>query len=326
MSLRVLALCGGIGGAKLALGLHSVLPPGHLTVVANTGDDFEHLGFCISPDVDTVLYTLAGLANPQTGWGRAAESWQFMAELERLAGPTWFHLGDKDLATHVERTRRLRSGEPLHKIIADFARRFGIAGTAVLPMSDNAVRTIVHTDQGQLGFQDYFVARRCEPIVQRITYEGAEQAHAAGPVLRQLAAGGFDAVIICPSNPYLSIQPLLAIPEWRAALNHSSAPVIAISPIIAGNAVKGPTAKIMGELGVDVSAVAVARHYEEIIEGFVVDEADVECVAQLPVRATATRTLMHTLADKQSLAQHVLQFAATLRSCVPPAPSTGRTR
>ncbi|MET0985517.1 MAG: 2-phospho-L-lactate transferase [Steroidobacteraceae bacterium] len=313
MSLRVLALCGGIGGAKLALGLHTVLPPGHLTVVANTGDDFEHLGLCISPDVDTVLYTLAGIANPQTGWGRAEETWHFMAELERVGGPTWFQLGDKDLATHVERTRRLRSGERLHEIIDDFSRRFGIAGTVVLPMSNDSVRTIVHADQGNLGFQDYFVARRCAPIVQRISYQRAEQAHAAGTVLQQLAESHFDAVIICPSNPYLSIQPLLAIPEWHSALQHSPAPVIAISPIIAGNAVKGPTAKIMRELGVDVSAVAVARHYDELIDGFVVDEADANCMAQLTVRALATRTLMQTLADKQSLAQQVLQFAATLR-------------
>ncbi|MET0660614.1 MAG: 2-phospho-L-lactate transferase CofD family protein, partial [Steroidobacteraceae bacterium] len=229
MSARVLALCGGIGGAKLALGLHSVLPTGQLTVVANTGDDFEHLGFCISPDVDTVLYTLAGIANPQTGWGRAEETWHFMAEMERVGGPTWFQLGDRDLATHVERTRRLQNGERLHEIIRDFSRRFGIAGTVVLPMSDDRVRTIVHTDSGQLGFQDYFVARRCAPTVQRITYEGAEHAQAAGTVLQQLAESRFDAVVICPSNPYLSIQPLLAIPEWRSAIEHSPAPVIAIS-------------------------------------------------------------------------------------------------
>ncbi|HKQ83386.1 MAG TPA: 2-phospho-L-lactate transferase [Steroidobacteraceae bacterium] len=313
MSVRVLALCGGIGGAKLALGLHTLLPSGHLTVVANTGDDFEHLGLCISPDVDTVLYTLAGIANPQTGWGRAEETWHFMAEVERLGGPTWFQLGDKDLATHVERTRRRLNGERLHEIIGDFSRRFGLAGTVVLPMSDDRVRTIVHTDSGKLGFQDYFVARHCAPTVQHITYEGAEQAHSAGTVLQQLAEGSFDAVIICPSNPYLSIQPLLAIPEWRSALQRSPAPVIAISPIIAGTAVKGPTAKIMRELGVDVSAVAIARHYDDLIDGFVLDEADASCVAQLTVRAITTRTLMHTLADKQSLAQRVLQFAAALR-------------
>lgn len=313
MTLRVLALCGGIGGAKLALGLHTVLPPGHLTVVANTGDDFEHFGFHISPDVDTVLYTLAGLANPHTGWGRADESWHFMAEVERLGGPAWFRLGDKDLAVHAERTRRLQDGEGLHQIVGDFARRFDIAGTAVLPMSDEPVRTIVHTDSGRLGFQDYFVARHCAPSVQRITYEGAEQAHAAGDVLQQLAAGMFDAVIICPSNPYLSIQPLLAIPEWNAALQHSPAPVIAISPIIGGNAVKGPTAKIMRELGIEVSARAIARHYAELIDAFVFDAADAGSSAEVSVAAMATRTLMQTLADKQTLASQVLAFAQTLR-------------
>jgi LPPG:FO 2-phospho-L-lactate transferase len=313
VSTRVLALCGGVGGAKLALGLHTVLPAGHLTVVANTGDDFEHLGLYISPDVDTVLYTLSGLANPQLGWGRAEETWHFMEEIARLGGPTWFRLGDRDVAVHVERTRRLKSGEPLHRVIHHLAQRLGVGATTVLPMSDDPVRTIVHTDIGPLGFQDYFVARHCEPVVHRIVYEGAEHARPAGNVLQELAAGYFDAVVLCPSNPYLSIQPLLAIRAWRSALEHSPAPVIAVSPIIGGTAVKGPTAKIMRELNIDVSPVAVARHYGELLDGFVVDEADAHCIPELGIKAIATRTLMHTLADKQALAAEVIRFAQSLR-------------
>lgn len=311
MSTRVLALSGGIGGAKLALGLQRVLAPGALTVIANTGDDFEHLGLAISPDVDTTLYTLAELANPSTGWGRAEESWHFMKELQRLGGETWFQLGDKDLALHVERTRRLASGEPLHSIVSDFARALGIA-SIVLPMSDDPVRTIVHTDVGRLAFQEYFVGRRCVPTIARIEYEGAEVACAVPHVLQQLAEGAFAAVVICPSNPYLSIQPLLSIAEWNTALRNSPVPIVAVSPVIAGAAVKGPTAKIMRELGLDVSALTIARHYETVIDGFVLDEADAQLAATLHLPTTTMQTLMSTLAHKETLARRVLAFAASL--------------
>lgn len=310
MTSGVLALTGGVGGAKLAWGLQSALPAGQLTVVANTGDDFVHLGLAISPDVDTVLYTLAELANPATGWGRDAETWQFMTELERVGGATWFRLGDKDLAVHVERTRRLAAGESLSAIVQGFAKRFGIPGT-VLPMTDDPVRTIVHTDAGRLGFQDYFVARQCGPAVRQIDYEGASAARPSA-ALEQLAAGDFEAVIICPSNPYLSIDPLLAIPAWREALIRSPVPVIAVSPVIAGAAVKGPTAKIMRELGIDISAVSVARHYAECIDGFVLDEADASLAPQIEVPVCVAPTWMRTPADKEALAQRVLEFAQRL--------------
>jgi LPPG:FO 2-phospho-L-lactate transferase len=310
---NVLALCGGVGGAKLALGLQRILPPGDLTVVANTGDDFLHLGLAISPDVDTVLYTLAGLANPSVGWGRAEESWHFMAEIKRLGEPTWFQLGDKDLAVHVARTRRLAAGEPLSAIVQDFARRFGIPGT-VLPMTDDPVRTIVHTDVGRLGFQGYFVARRCEPIVRHLEYEGADRARPVSDVTQRLAAGDFAMVVICPSNPYLSIQPLLAIPGWRTALETSPAPVVAVTPVIAGSAVKGPTAKIMRELNIPLSAVSVSKHYEGVIDGFVLDAADAALAPEINVPVCITQTLMKTDADKETLARAVVQFGKRLRS------------
>ena len=244
----VLALSGGVGGAKLALGLYRVLPPGALTVVANTGDDFEHLGLAISPDLDTLLYTLAGIDNPATGWGRRDETWNFMAALERLGGETWFKLGDGDLATHVERTRRLAAGESLSQITDDFRRRLGISAR-LLPMSDDPVRTRLLTAEGWLDFQDYFVRRQCAPIVREIAFAGAAAARPHPDFLAALADPALRMVVICPSNPLISIDPILSLPGVREALRACRAPVVAVSPIIGGKAVKGPTAKMMAELG-----------------------------------------------------------------------------
>jgi LPPG:FO 2-phospho-L-lactate transferase len=308
----VLALSGGIGGAKLALGLQSILRPGGLTVAVNTGDDFEHLGLAISPDVDTALYTLSGLANPELGWGRAEESWNFMAELARLGGEVWFRLGDKDLAIHVERTRRLATGESPASITADFAQRLGIA-TRIVPMTCDRVRTLIETDEGTLGFQNYFVRRACAPAVRAIRYEGAEQARAATEAVNALQDGAFATVVICPSNPYLSVDPILAIPGWRTALASSEAPVIAVSPLIGGEAVKGPTAKIMRELALDVSPLTIARHYAPLIDGFVVDSADAALAPQFDLPVHVAPTLMRSLADKERLARDVLAFAGSLR-------------
>jgi LPPG:FO 2-phospho-L-lactate transferase len=307
----ILALSGGIGGVKLALGLQSVLPPGALTVVVNTGDDFEHLGLAISPDIDTTLYTLAGLANAELGWGRDGETWNFMAEVDRLGGETWFRLGDRDLAVHVERTRRLAAGESLESIVAGLASRLGIA-SRVVPMSSDPVRTVVETEEGTLGFQHYFVRRRCEPAVRAIRYAGAERARPSA-VADDLRAGAFDFVVICPSNPYLSIEPLLAIPGWRSALRSCSAPVVAVSPIVGGEAVKGPTAKIMRELSIEVSPLSVARSYADIVTGFVLDETDAALASRFGIPVRAAPTLMRTLADKERLARDVLDFAGALR-------------
>jgi LPPG:FO 2-phospho-L-lactate transferase len=307
----VLALSGGIGGAKLALGLSRVLPAGQLTVIANTGDDFEHLGLSISPDLDTLMYTLAGLDNPETGWGRRGETWSFMAALDSLGGETWFKLGDGDLAVHVERTRRLRAGERLTAITHDFCRGLGI-GARLLPMSEDRVRTRLSTSEGWLEFQEYFVHRRCAPEVREIEFAGAAVARANPPFLAALAEAQLRAVVICPSNPFISVDPILALPGVRTALAECRAPVLAISPIIGGQAVKGPTAKMMAELGLSVSAVTVARHYRDILDGFVLDEADAPLAPELDMPFTLAKTLMRTLEDREALARRTLEFADAL--------------
>jgi LPPG:FO 2-phospho-L-lactate transferase len=307
---QVLALSGGIGGAKLAVGLQHVLPPGELTVAVNTGDDFEHLGLSISPDLDTMLYTLADLANPELGWGRANESWHFMAEIERLGGENWFRLGDKDLAVHIERTRRLNAGEKLSGITADFARHFGIMGR-VVPMSNDLVRTMVITDEGTLDFQHYFVGRRCEPVVKGLAYAGAADAQLV-PILREAAEDpSLQAIVICPSNPWLSIAPFLEIPAWRELFHETRVPVIAVSPLVNGQAVKGPTSKIMGELQLEQSSKPIAQFYEGIIDGFVLDKSEAHLASEIAVASHVTATLMKTAADKQRLAREVLDFAGS---------------
>jgi LPPG:FO 2-phospho-L-lactate transferase len=306
--MSVLALSGGIGGAKLALGLYRVLPPGELTVVANTGDDFEHLGLSISPDIDTLLYTLAGIDNPELGWGRRNETWTFMAALEALGGETWFKLGDGDLATHVERTQRLAAGENLSQVTDDFRRRLGISAR-LLPMSDDRVRTRPRTDEGWLDFQDYFVRRRASPVVREFAYAGASEARANPDLLAALAGDDLELVVICPSNPFLSIDPILSLPRVRDALRACRAPVVAVSPIIGGKAVKGPTAKIMAELGLPIGAAAVARHYEDILDVFIADEADANEIEDLGIPVSLARTLMSTLEDRQALARVVLAVA-----------------
>ena len=303
---RVVAISGGIGGAKLALGLYRVLPADSLMVACNTGDDFEHLGMNISPDLDTVLYTLAGIANPKTGWGRADETWTFMGALETLGGETWFQLGDSDLAVHVERTRRLLAGESLSDVSSELCTRFGVRA-AVVPMSDQPVRTLVHTDDGILPFQRYFVQNRCEPKVTGFTFHGAGDAHPSLPLWEALISDSLEAVIVCPSNPYISIDPILAVPGLRGAIADCGAPVVAVSPIIGGKAVKGPTAKMMSELGIPENARAVAEHYDGMLTGFVLDDADRGTVTDLPCMHTGI--LMESEEDKTRLANQVLQFA-----------------
>ncbi len=307
----VLALCGGIGGAKLALGLYRHLAPGALSVAVNTGDDFEHLGLHISPDIDTVLYTLSGTDNPETGWGRADETWTFMAALEALGGETWFRLGDGDLALHVERSRRLGAGESLSEVSAAFAWRFGLEAR-ILPMTDDPLRTVVHTAGGPLPFQHYFVRERCEPRVTGVTFAGAEAARPNPEVLRALADPALGAVVICPSNPYLSVDPILAVPGMRIALGACPAPVVAVSPVVGGRALKGPTAKIMAELGVPVTNAAIAAHYEGLIDGLVLDRADQAEAAELTVPALVTETVMTNLEERIALAAATLGFAAEL--------------
>jgi len=308
---KVLALCGGVGGAKLVLGLYRVLPPDRLFVAVNTGDDFSHLGLHVSPDLDTVMYTLAGLANPETGWGRCEESWNFMQALEALGGESWFLLGDGDLATHVERTRRLAAGESLTEVSEGFARRLGIRAR-LLPMSDDAVRTLVHTAEGKLPFQHYFVRLGATPVVRSFTFEGAERARPNPQLLAALASAELALVVICPSNPYLSVDPILALPGVRDALAATEAPVVAVSPIIGGEAVKGPAAKIMAELGVPRTQAAIARHYQGLIDGLVIDEADAQEAKDLVLAIEVTRTRMRSVEDREALARRVLAFGERL--------------
>ena len=304
----VVALTGGIGGAKLALGLQRVLEAGQLTTICNTGDDFRHLGLDISPDIDTILYTLSGLSDPERGWGRREETWSFMAALEEFGGATWFRLGDKDLATHVERTRRLGDGETLSSVTDSFRRRLGLA-TRILPMSDDVVRTRLLTADGWLDFQDYFVRQRCRPAVTEIAFAGAETAKPPPKALAVLSDPELRAVVICPSNPLISIEPILAVPGIREALASCAAPVVGVSPIIGGQAVRGPTAKLMRELGLDSSATAVAQRYADIIDAWVVDRVDMETTVPAGVDKVVAETMMVSLEDRERLASAVLDFA-----------------
>jgi len=306
----VVVLTGGVGGAKLVLGLQQVIDPALITAVVNTGDDFTHLGLRISPDIDTLLYTLAGLANAAQGWGREGESWGFMAALRGLGGEDWFALGDGDLALHVLRTMRLARGDTLSAITADFARSWGI-GITMLPMSDNAVGTHPETDEGVLPFQRYFVERRCAPVVKQVTFEGAAQAAPAPGVIEAILADDTVAILIAPSNPYLSVDPILAVPGIRDALCAARAPVVAVSPIVGGDAVKGPTAKLMRELGKPVSAQAVRAHYGDMLDGMLVDERDGETALDIPHRSLDT--LMLSLDDRVRVAKAALALAEQLR-------------
>ena len=307
----VVALSGGIGGAKLALGLYRVLPPDSLTVICNPGDDFDHLGLRICPDADTVVYTLAGAANPETGWGRAGETWTFMRVLADLGGETWFQLGDGDLALHVERTRRLAAGEPLSQVIGDVAHRLGVRAR-IVPACDAAVRTIVRTPDGRLPFQHYFVRDRCEPAVTGFDFEGAAEAHPCGAALEALAAPSLRCVVVCPSNPFISIDPILAVPGMRDTIRAAAAPVIGVSPIVGGGAVKGPTAKMMRELGIEVSNRAIERHYGDVVDAWIIDSTDAADAAGFDRPVCVAPTLMRSEADKDALARAVLEFAAGL--------------
>lgn len=313
---RIIALCGGVGGAKLALGLARLLPPEQLAVVVNTGDDFDHMGLRVCPDLDTVMYTLAGQSNPVQGWGLADESWRLMERLVALGGADWFQLGDLDLATHILRTAWLREGLTLTQVTQRLALALAI-GATLLPMSDDPVSTVVHTADGRsLPFQQYFVRERCEPVVSRLEFVGADVAQPHPRLLQLLAEEETAGVVICPSNPYLSIDPLLQLPGLRSALQQSGVPVVAVAPIVAGGAIKGPTGKIMTELGVPVTPHAVARHYDGLLDGFLLDRQDAEqadAIAALGIRVVIEQTVMQTLADRMALAAAALGLIQELQ-------------
>jgi LPPG:FO 2-phospho-L-lactate transferase len=309
--MKIVALAGGVGGAKLAHGLAQILPPENLTVIVNTGDDFEHYGLYICPDLDTVCYTLAGLANPETGWGRLDETWKVIENASRLGGPSWFHLGDQDLGTHLERTRRLKEGQTLTQVTKDFCKVWGIQHT-ILPMSDRSVRTIVETEAGDLAFQEYFVHRRCEPHVRGFRFEGAESAEPAPGAQEALQSA--EAVIICPSNPWVSIDPILRVLSLGEGRRRVGKRIFAVSPIIGGQTVKGPAAKMYREMGIEPSALAVAKHYCDFASGFVLDQIDEhfeEEIRSLQMRTLVTNTLMHSHEDRKQLAAKILDFVGT---------------
>jgi LPPG:FO 2-phospho-L-lactate transferase len=311
MSGKILALAGGVGGAKLALGLAQTLAPEELTVAVNTADDFEHLGFSICPDLDTVMYTLAGVANPETGWGRRNESWTVMDAVGQLGGETWFRLGDKDLATHIERTRRLRGGESLSSVMRDLGARLGVK-CSLVPMSDDPVRTMVTTDKGELAFQDWFVRLRCEPVVKSVRFAGADKAK-GHPAL--IETGEVRGIVVCPSNPFVSVAPILAVPGVRAAFAKAKTPKVAVTPIVGGQAIKGPAAKMLAELGHDVSALGVARYYRDWVQGFVLDAQDARLAREieaLGLKVKVADTMMRNDTDKRRLATEVLEFVDEL--------------
>jgi len=310
--LKIVVLAGGVGGSKMVNGLAQLLPPQNLFIIANTADDFEHLGLCISPDLDTIMYTLAGVNNPETGWGRADETWQTMAEVGQLSGPSWFNLGDKDLANNLLRTQWQRQGYPLSWVTAQLCRRFGVQQT-LMPMTDSPVRTMLHTDQGKLAFQDYFVRRRCEPAVAKIEYEGAEAAESNRDILSAIRLA--DLIVLAPSNPVLSLDPILALPGMARMIEAASAPAIAVSPIIGGQAVKGPAAKLMGELGLEVSPFGVAHHLRQLLAGFVLDSVDrlhQDRIEGLGLSSLVTGTLMTSVEDQARLAAEVITFGQRL--------------
>jgi LPPG:FO 2-phospho-L-lactate transferase len=305
---RVVALAGGVGGAKLAAGLSAILSPDDLTVVVNTGDDFELFGLKISPDIDTVCYTLAGLANPDTGWGRNDETWNTLKALKELGAPTWFALGDSDLALHLERTRLRNEGLLLSEITRQLCARLKVS-PLVLPMTDDPVSTIVSTrEYGDLSFQEYFVKYHFVPSVTGIKFNGVETAHAPRLVVDKLEEA--DVILICPSNPWVSIAPILSVKEIKQVVSRRKA--VAVSPIIGGKALKGPAAKMYEEMGIVPSAFEVARHYREVLKGFVLDAIDAgqkEKIEQCGIISLTTNTIMASNEDRIRLAREVLEFS-----------------
>lgn len=306
---RVVALAGGVGGAKLATGLQEALPLGALTVVVNTGDDFEHWGLTICPDLDTVIYNLAGIHNPATGWGRAHETGHVLKAMSELGGEDWFRLGDRDLALHLRRTEWLRQGIPLSEVTDRLRRGFGIPST-VLPMCDEPVRTLVHTDEGDLPFQHYFVRRRCEPLLIDLSYVGAEKARI--PDAAHEAIHAAEVIVFCPSNPYLSLDPILSVPSMRRLLRDVRAWKIAVTPIVGGEAIKGPAAKMMREMGQMISPLTVVDHFADLLDAFVLDNTDAVLHDAVQLPTLVTDTIMTDLQSRRRLAQEILDFVTGL--------------
>ena len=300
---KILAITGGVGGAKLALGLSKILTPDELLFLVNTGDDFQHLGLEISPDLDSLLYALSGKNNPELGWGRANETWACISELEELGADSWFRLGDRDLALHLVRTQMLNQGATLQNVADRLSESLGI-DHRIAPMSNDKISTTVNTPNGKLAFQEYFVREQCEPAVIDFDFEGIENSKPNPVVMSWLDE--CDGIIICPSNPYVSVDTILSVPKYRDAFQ--SKPVIAVSPIVGGLAIKGPAAKMMTELGVPPTPIAVAKHYGSLLSGFVLDQTDHEQAKDIPIPSIVTQTIMLTLQDRIALAEQCVRF------------------
>jgi len=308
--MEIVALAGGVGASKLLLGMKGVMHARELTIIANTGDDIVLHGLTISPDCDIVTYTLAGLVNPETGWGFSNETFHALEQLTVYGGANWFHLGDRDLATHIHRTAMIRSGASLSDAAESIRVALGVQAR-ILPMSDQPVPTMIDTDHGRINFQEYLVQRRAEPVVRRISFEGVERARPAPGVLESLehAAG----IVICPSNPLISVGPILAVPGIRETLRKRRKDVVAICPIVGGKSLKGPSDRMLAQLGFDVSASGVARMYQDICATFVIDPVDAgerEVIESLDMKAIIRKTVMETLADKEQLARKVVDLFA----------------
>jgi LPPG:FO 2-phospho-L-lactate transferase len=308
--MRITALAGGIGASKFLLGLASVLPPEDITIIANTGDDIELYGLRVCPDIDTVTYTLGGVINPVTGWGLSGDTFECLQGLKRYGEDTWFNLGDRDLATHIFRTHKLRQGVSLTEVTDSIRRAFGVKST-ILPMTDAYTPTRITTDDGEMHLQEYFVRRRCEPRVVDISFDGIEHAKPAAGVINAILNA--DLVILCPSNPFISIGPILAVPGIRETLSETEAMVIAVTPIIGGKAMKGPAADMLRDLGNEVSASAVAKIYRDFLDVFVLDEVDADLQAEIKANGTrviTTNTVMNTAEQKAELARKVVEAAS----------------
>lgn len=306
--MEIVALAGGVGASKLLLGLSRAMDPGELTIVVNTGDDIVLHGLAISPDLDIVTYTLAGEVNPETGWGFRDETFRTLDQLTRYGHPDWFHLGDRDLATHIHRTAMLAEGKSLSEA-AESIRRALHVRSKILPMTDQPVPTMIETEDGRMHFQEYLVQRRAEPVIRGISFDGIERARPAAGVLESIrrAAG----IILCPSNPLISIGPILAVPGVREALRSRRADVVAVCPLVGGKSLKGPSDRMLAQLGLDASAAGVARMYEDVCGTFAIDPTDAgqrAAIESLSMKVVVCPTVMNTMPDKETLAREILRL------------------
>ena len=306
--MRIAVLAGGVGGARFVQALTEVVRPSDMTVIVNVGDDLEVHGLHVSPDLDTLLYTLAGFGDEERGWGRKDETWNALGEAGRLAAGTWFQLGDRDIGLHLVRTEKLRDGEPLSRVTRELAAAFGLV-PALLPATDDRLRTWLETPAGDFPFQEWFVGRQHRDEVDAVRFEGADDARPAPGVLEALAEA--DLIAIAPSNPFVSIGPILAVAGIREALEQRSAPAVAVSPLIGGKAVRGPADRMLARLAGGTAPAYVAACYEGLIDALVVDEADADKDAG--IRTIVTRTLMSDTDGRRRLADAVLEIAAALR-------------